>query len=72
MRVCLGKPGKDAISISLKLILAQQSDCLTVYDAFYLALSEFAGCELWTADRRLYSVVTHDLPWVKWLGNYRP
>ena len=52
--------------------LAQQFERPTVYDAFYLALSEFAGCELWTADRRLYSVVTHDLPWVKWLGDYRP
>lgn len=51
---------------------AQQFNRPTVYDSFYLALSEFAGCELWTADRRLYSVVTHDLPWVKWLGNYRP
>jgi predicted nucleic acid-binding protein len=44
----------------------------TVYDSFYLALSESAGCDLWTADRRLYSVVTHELPWVKWLGDFRP
>jgi predicted nucleic acid-binding protein len=43
----------------------------TVYESFYLALSEYAGCELWTADRRLYSVVTHELPWVKWLGDFR-
>lgn len=51
--------------------LAQQFKRPTAYDAFYLALAEWAGCELWTADRRLYSVVTHDLPWVKWLGDYR-
>jgi predicted nucleic acid-binding protein len=44
----------------------------TVYDSFYLALSELTDCDLWTADRRLYNVVRHDLPWVKWLGDYRP
>jgi len=51
--------------------LAEQFNRPTVYDAFYLALSEFAGCEFWTADRRLYSVVTHTLPWIKWLGDFR-
>src|SRR5688572_25587760 len=52
-------------------MLAQQFKRPTAYDTFYLALAEWAGCELWTADRRLYSVVTHELPWVKWLGDYR-
>jgi predicted nucleic acid-binding protein len=52
--------------------LAEQFNRPTVYDSFYLALSEFAGCDLWTADRRLYSAVNPSLPWVKWLGNFRP
>jgi predicted nucleic acid-binding protein len=52
--------------------LAEQFKRPTLYDSFYLALSEIAGCELWTADRRLYNVVTHALPWVKWLGDFRP
>ncbi len=51
--------------------LAQQFKRPTAYDCFYLALAELTGCELWTADRRLYSAVTHSLPWVKWLGDYR-
>jgi predicted nucleic acid-binding protein len=54
------------------LAFAEQFNRPTAYDSFYLALSEFTGCELWTADRRLYSVVTHALPWVKWLGDLRP
>jgi predicted nucleic acid-binding protein len=33
------------------------------YDSFYLALAESLGCELWTADRRLYNTV--NLPWVR-------
>lgn len=33
------------------------------YDSFYLALAEELGCELWTADRRLFNAV--DLPWVR-------
>lgn len=42
------------------------------YDSHYLALAEILGLEFWTADERLYNTVKHDLPWVKWLGNYRP
>jgi predicted nucleic acid-binding protein len=33
------------------------------YDAFYLALAEALGCELWTADRRLVNAVGQE--WVK-------
>jgi len=33
------------------------------YDSFYLALAEALGCELWTADRRLYHAA--GLPWVQ-------
>jgi predicted nucleic acid-binding protein len=38
----------------------------SAYDSFYLALAETLGCELWTADRRLYQAV--GLPWVRWAG----
>jgi predicted nucleic acid-binding protein len=51
--------------------LAEQFNRSTAYDCFYLALSELAGCELWMADRRLFSVVNHQLSWVKWLGDFR-
>jgi predicted nucleic acid-binding protein len=36
------------------------------YDAFYLALAEALGCELWTADRRLARAAQQ--PWVQLLG----
>ena len=52
--------------------LAQQFDRPTAYDAFYLALGELAGCEVWTADRRLYNAVRDSLGWVRWLGDYTP
>ena len=52
--------------------LAEQFGRPTAYDACYLALGEMAGCELWTADRRLYQAVRGALPWVKWLGDYEP
>ncbi|PKO21077.1 MAG: hypothetical protein CVU38_16640 [Chloroflexi bacterium HGW-Chloroflexi-1] len=45
--------------------LAQQYNRPTAYDACYLALAENAGCELWTADGRLYKAVHDALPWVK-------
>ncbi len=52
--------------------LAQQFNRPTAYDACYLALGEIAGCQVWTADRRLYTAVRDTLPWVRWLGDYVP
>jgi predicted nucleic acid-binding protein len=45
--------------------LAHQFNRPTAYDACYLALAENIGCELWTADGRLYKAVHDALPWVK-------
>jgi predicted nucleic acid-binding protein len=42
------------------------------YDAQYLAFADLLGCELWTGDRRLVNQVSRELPWVKWVGDYRP
>jgi len=38
----------------------------------YLALAEREDCEYWTADARLWNAVRGNLPWVHWLGDYRP
>mgnify|MGYP005841438937 CR=1 FL=1 len=48
--------------------IAQRFRRPTLYDCYYLALADMLGCDLWTADRRLYSAVCHELPWVKLLG----
>lgn len=39
-----------------------------LYDAFYVALADIEGCELWTADRRLTNLVQPRFPQVHWLG----
>jgi len=52
--------------------LATRFNRPTAYDAHYLALAEMLGCEFWTADRRLYNAVKEELPWVKWLSDFRP
>jgi predicted nucleic acid-binding protein len=48
--------------------LAEQFSGPTAYDSFYLAAAEQLGCDLWTADGRLYRAVQAELPWVKRLG----
>jgi predicted nucleic acid-binding protein len=40
----------------------------TAYDSFYLAVGELAGCDFWTADRRLYDSVHTELAWVRLIG----
>ena len=40
------------------------------HDAAYLAVAEILGCELWTADERLYNSVKTDMPRVRWLGDF--
>ncbi len=44
--------------------LALQFRWRYVYDAFYLALSELLGCDVWTADERFYrdASAAHDRP----------
>ena len=44
--------------------LADKYQLTTTYDAHYLALAAREGCELWTADARLWRVVKGDLNWV--------
>ncbi len=52
--------------------LARQFDRPNAYDAHYLAMAEGENCPLWTSDERLYNAVRDTLPWVHWLGHYRP
>jgi predicted nucleic acid-binding protein len=44
----------------------------TVYDSLYLALAADQGCEMVTADRRLYEVVSTSAlrPHIRWIENY--
>lgn len=51
--------------------LARRFNRPNAYDSHYLALAQMQDCELWTADQRLYNAVRQELPWVKWLGDYR-
>ena len=42
----------------------------SVYDSWYVHLAEEAGCEFWTADRKLYNALADTLAWVRWLADY--
>lgn len=50
--------------------LAKEHNRPRAYDAQYLAVAASLGCELWTGDRRLVNAVP--VPWLKWVGEYRP
>lgn len=40
----------------------------SVYDSLYLALAEALECDLWTADKRLFSALTDaQLEWLHWI-----
>lgn len=54
------------------LRLAHRFRLKAPYDAHYLALAEREGCELWTADERLWNAVQRELSWVRWIGEARP
>lgn len=51
---------------------AHRFDQPQVYDSTYLALADLLGCEFWTADERLHSVVQAELPWVRLLAEFTP
>ena len=50
--------------------LARQFGLTATYDAHYLALAEREGCELWTADKRMWNSIRGKLTWVRWIGDY--
>lgn len=50
--------------------LGQQFGLPATYDTHYLALSESMGCELWTADLRMWNTIKGKLGWVRWMGDY--
>lgn len=52
------------------LILAEQHN-LTAYDAAYLAVAESEGCLFWTGDSVLHRAVRDQLPWARWVGDFR-
>lgn len=52
--------------------LAKRFNRPAAYDAHYLALAEALACEFWTADEHLYNAVKNQLPWIRWLGDFRP
>jgi predicted nucleic acid-binding protein len=54
------------------LMIADDHDLPTAYDAHYVALSDMLGCEFWTADGRLLRHVQKAMPFVRWLGDYAP
>jgi predicted nucleic acid-binding protein len=47
---------------------AHRLDQTVAYDAHYLALAEFLGCDFWTADSRLASAPGFSLHWTHWVG----
>lgn len=53
------------------LLLAQRFDRPTVYDTHYVALAEFAGCVMWTADQKLLNALNGRLQFVKPLSSLR-
>lgn len=52
------------------LALAEQFALPAIYDAFYLALADLGGGELWTDDRRLLRQVGGDFHGLRWIGEY--
>jgi predicted nucleic acid-binding protein len=60
----------DELLLQRAFDLATQFGRPAAYDSFYLALAEHLKCEFWTADQKLFNVVSGNLSWVKWIGNF--
>jgi predicted nucleic acid-binding protein len=53
------------------LIVADQYNIPSAYDAHYVALAELAGAILWTNHERLLRLLAGKLPFVRWIADYR-
>lgn len=61
---------RDAALSDTATDIAQRTNRPATYDAHYIALAQREGCELWTADERLYNGVHAVYPFVRWIGNW--
>jgi predicted nucleic acid-binding protein len=52
------------------LRLADAHGLPAVYDAYYVALAQTAGCDLWTADRRLLRLLGERASFARFIGDY--
>ena len=50
--------------------IAAQFNLKWIYDAFYVALAEIVGCDLWTADEALHAAVSGAQANVRLLSEY--
>jgi predicted nucleic acid-binding protein len=66
-QVAVGDFGPVLAKRAMELALAFARPA--AYDAQYLAFAEQRGCELWTADERLWNATKATLPWVRWVGD---
>jgi predicted nucleic acid-binding protein len=62
-------PQKPDLSLQA-MEAAHRFNLPATYDSHYLALAELEGCELWTADIRLWNSTKGKLNWIRWMGNY--
>jgi predicted nucleic acid-binding protein len=53
----------DFMLVHRAVAWSQQLRRANTYDCFYLALAEERGCDLWTADSRLFNLA--DMSWVR-------
>ena len=51
--------------------VAAEIDQPRAYDAQYMALAEFNGCELWTGDKRLVNSAQSRFSWLRWIGDFQ-
>jgi predicted nucleic acid-binding protein len=50
--------------------IADRYSLPAVYDAYYVALAQRLGCDLWTDDQRLLRGLGNRLPFVRWIGDF--
>ena len=58
----------DLLTVKRAMAMATELRLPAAYDAQYIALTESLGCELWTADERLWNAVRTRFPFVRWVG----
>lgn len=51
--------------------LAHKFGFKATYDSHYLALAEREGCELWTADTKMWNALKEQVNWMRWLEDYQ-
>jgi len=68
--LALGIDLRPSMTIAAAALRLAAEENHKVYDMMYVALAQYEGCDLITADQKLVNKLSARFPFVRWIGDF--